>query len=772
LRSRRRSALASGGGGHERAQRARRRVWARPLAWDGGAVEAVEAARWCANSSTASPCPTGERSGRRHPVTRKASAGVANTAGDMTVTARRYAPAGPNRDVLRCIRRHPGSAYFTNNSGRNYSFAAEYCQASDLLQAGQLQQNRKTNSAMSSTAVSARLTYLWETPRTLWGSLTTVDHKTLGKRYIVTALAFLLAGGIEALIMRLQLAQPGERMLAPETYDQIFTMHGSTMIYWYAAPILSGFSVYLVPLMIGARDMAFPRANAFSYWVYLFSGIFLYTSLLIGQAPHAGWFAYTPYTEKPYSPALGMDYYAIALIFLTISQTVGAINFLVTIFRHRAPGMTVNRMPIFMYSTSTNSVLSILSMPTLCVACLFLLLDRNWGMHFFDVTHGGSTLLWQQLFWFFAHPWVYIVFLPATGMISMILPVFSRRPIVGYAYVAISTVLTGAFGFGVWMHHMFATGEPYMSISYFSAASMMISLFSTIQIYAWIATLWRGKPVLTTSMCFALAFIAVFVIGGLNGTISALIPFDWQLNDSYWIVAHIHYVLVGANLFPVMAGLYYWLPKMTGRMMDERAGMISFWMTLIGMNATFFPMHFLGLLGMPRRIYTYSAGLGWGDWNLAMTWGAFLLGAGIVVSIVNFIVSSKYGRPAGPNPWNADTLEWSTPSPPPAYGSVHIPTVQSRHPLWDAHDEEYDPEDARVLDHERLTLSTTWLDARPVALAKMPEDSIWPLLLALAIGAIAGLVLVKSVWWTLAPIVFGIAVTALWLWPKQEKRAE
>jgi cytochrome c oxidase subunit I len=630
---------------------------------------------------------------------------------------------------------------------------------------------RSNTNDMSSTAVSARLTFLWETPATLWGALTTVDHKKLGIRYIVTSMMFLVAGGIEALIMRLQLAQPGMRLLSPETYDQIFTMHGSTMIYWYAAPILSGFSVYLVPLMIGARDMAFPRANAFSYWTFLASGIFLYTSLLVGQAPHAGWFAYVPYTLKQYSPGLGMDYFAIALIFFTISQTVGGINFLVTIFRHRAPGMSVNRMPIFMYSTSTNSVLSILSMPTLCVACLFLLLDRNWGTHFYNPDHGGSTLLWQQLFWFFAHPWVYIIFLPATGMISMLLPVFSRRPIVGYAYVAISTVLTGAFGFGVWMHHMFATGEPFMSISYFSAASMMISLFSTIQVYAWIATLWKGKPVLTTSMCFALAFIAVFIIGGLNGTISALIPFDWQLNDSYWIVAHIHYVLVGANLFPVLAGLYYWLPKMTGRMMNERAGMISFWMILIGFNATFFPMHFLGLLGMPRRIYTYSAGMGWGEWNLAMTCGAFLLAAGILVSIVNFLVSAKHGPLAGPDPWNADTLEWSTPSPPPPYGSVHIPTVRSRHPLWDDYDEEYDPEDARVLDRERMTISTTWLDANPIGLAKMPEDSIWPLALSLALSAIAGLVLVKSIWWTLAPIIVGLAVMAIWLWPKEEKHA-
>jgi cytochrome c oxidase subunit I len=653
----------------------------------------------------------------------------------------------------------------------NYSFAAAGRQASGLLSPNCNSNTRFNNRTMSSTAVSARLTYLWETPRTLWGSLTTVDHKTLGLRYLVTAMAFLIAGGVEALIMRLQLAQPGMTLLSPEAYDQIYTMHGSTMIYWYAGPILSGFAVYMVPLLIGARDMAFPRANAFSYWTFLFSGIFLYTSVLIGQSPHAGWFAYTPYTEKAYSPGLGMDYFAIALIFFTISQTVGAINFLVTISRHRAPGMSINRMPLFLYSTGTTSALSIIAMPTLCVACLFLLLDRNWNMHFFDVLHGGSTLLWQQLFWFFAHPWVYIIFLPATGTISMLLPVFSRRPIVGYAYVALATVLTGVVGFGVWMHHMFATGEPMMSMSYFSAASMVISIFSTVQVFAWIATLWSGKPVLTTSMCFALAFIAVFIIGGLNGTISALIPFDWQLNDSYWIPAHIHYVLVGANLFPVLAGFYYWLPKMTGRMMNERVGITSFWLTLVGFNATFFPMHFLGLMGMPRRIYTYGGAMGWTDWNLAMTVGAFLLAAGIVLSIINFFVSARSGVPAGPNPWNADTLEWSTPSPPPPYGSAHIPTVASRHPLWDTYDEEYDPEDARALDRERLTLSTTWLDARPVALAKMPEDSIWPLLLSLAISAVAGLLIARLIWWTLVPIVASLLVAAFWFWPKPERRA-
>jgi cytochrome c oxidase subunit I len=584
-------------------------------------------------------------------------------------------------------------------------------------------------------------------------------------------MAFLLVGGLEALFMRIQLAGSELRVLNPDTYDQIFTMHGSTMIYWYAAPILSGFSVYLIPLMIGARDMAFPRLNAFSYWAFLLSGIFLYTSFPFAQSPDAGWFAYAPYTERLYSPGLNMDYFALSLLFLTVSQSAGAINFLVTIFRLRAPGMSLNRLPLFGYSTSTVSVLSVLAMPTLAVACVFLLLDRNWGFHFFQPAGGGNPVLWQHLFWFFAHPWVYIIFLPATGMVSMILPVFSRRPIVGYVHVALATILTGLVGMGVWVHHMFATGMPHMSMSFFAAASLIISIFSTIQVFAWIATMWYGKPVLATPMLFVLGFLATFIIGGLNGTITALIPFDWQLTDSYWVPAHIHYVIVGANVFPVFAGFYYWLPKMTGRMMNETAGRWSFWIMLIGFNVAFFPMHIMGLLGMERRLYTYPAGLGWDGWNLASTIGAYVFALGVLISLVNFFVSVRRGALAGSNPWNADTLEWSTPSPPPPYGSVHIPTIVSRHPLWDSHDEEEDPEGARILDEMRLTISTTWLDARPVGLAKMPEDSIAPLLLALAMTAIVSTVLVHALWGALIAVIASLIIAAAWLWPKPEKKA-
>jgi heme/copper-type cytochrome/quinol oxidase subunit 1 len=409
---------------------------------------------------------------------------------------------------------------------------------------------------VSMSELEEKLEQLWESPKTFWGYLSTVDHKEIGKRYLATAMAFLIIGGIEALVMRLQLAAPGENLVGSQSYIQLFTLHGMTMIWWYAAPILSGFANYLIPLMIGARDMAFPRLNALSYWIFVLSGLFLYGSLLISAAPHAGWFAYVPYTLKAFSPDYGMDFFALSLIFLTISTTVGAINFIVTILHLRAPGMSVSKMPLFLYSTLTISFAIVASLPALTVACVFLELDRQWGTHFFDVNHGGSVLLWQQLFWIFGHPWVYVVFLPATGMVSMIIPVMSRRPIVGYPYIAISTVLTGVAGFGVWVHHMFAVGMSHMSMSFFSAASMTISIFSAIQVFAWLATVWKGRPVLTTAFHFAMGFIAALVIGGLNGIVTALIPVDWQVHDTYFVVAHLHYVLVGANLLPVMAAFY------------------------------------------------------------------------------------------------------------------------------------------------------------------------------------------------------------------------
>jgi cytochrome c oxidase subunit I len=625
---------------------------------------------------------------------------------------------------------------------------------------------------MAETALQERLTELWETPKSLYGWLSTVDHKELGIRYIVTALIFLVLGGVEALIMRLQLAQPNLSILSPETYDQVFSMHGITMIWWYAQPVLSGFSVYLVPLMIGSRDMAYPRLNAFTYWTFLLSGIFLYCSWIWGQAPHAGWFAYVPYTLTKYSPGVGMDFFSAAVTFLTISTTGGAINFIVTILHMRAPGMAISRMPLFLYSTLTISLVTLFAMPPLTADSIFLELDRHWGTHFFSIANGGTTFLWQQLFWFFGHPWVYIVFLPATAMISMIIPVFSRRPIVGYAFIAISTMLTGLVGFGVWLHHMFTVGMSYVSMGFISAGSMTISVFTIVQVFAWLVTIWRGRPVATTSMYYAVGSIVLLVIGGLSGVFTGIVPVDWQVHNTYYVVAHIHYVLIGANLFPVFAGMYFWLPKMTGRMMNEKVGKISFWIMFIGFNVGFFPMHILGLMGMVRRIYTYPAGLGWGGWNMTETVGAFVLGIGILISFINFLVSVRHGALAGPNPWNADTLEWATDSPPKPYAFLHFPLVSSRHPMWDDYPKFEDPENDRVLDRGRLTPMSTWLDAEPTGIATIPEDSLMPLLMSLVLFGFFMAFIVRSDWSLLGTAVLTLIIGFVWMWPKKDEEVE
>jgi cytochrome c oxidase subunit I len=597
--------------------------------------------------------------------------------------------------------------------------------------------------------------------------LGTVDHKRIGVRYLYTTIVFLLLGGVEALLMRLQLIGPERRLLSPEAYNQLFTMHGLTMILWYAAPVLSGFGNYLVPLLIGSRDMAFPRLNAFSYWMLLASGLLLYGSVPFAQAPDAGWFAYVPLAGRRADAGLNMDFYPAAMLALTLSTTAGAVNFIVTIFRHRAPGMTPARAPLFLYSTGTTAFLSLLALPALTVACVFMELDRQWGTHFFDARAGGSPLLWQHLFWFFGHPWVYIVFLPATGMISMLLPVYARHPIVGHRIVASSTVLTGVVGFSVWVHHMFATGVGHGAMTFFSAASMTISIFSTIQIFCWVATLWAGRPVRTTSLFFALAFMATFVIGGLSGVVTAVIPFDWQVHDTYFVVAHLHYVLIGANVFPVFAALYHWWPKMSGRLLDESLGKLSFWAMFVGFNVAFFPMHLAGLLGMRRRVYTYGVADGLAAVNYLSTLGAMLLAAGILVTLVNLLISRRAGRLAGPNPFQADTLEWSIPSPPPSYGFLRIPTVTSPNPLWDAHDEFHDPRDERILAQGRQTLSTSAIDARPVGITEGERESVLPLMLALSVGAAFAAVVARALPAALAFAVVCVAITAAWLRPEK-----
>jgi heme/copper-type cytochrome/quinol oxidase subunit 1 len=431
--------------------------------------------------------------------------------------------------------------------------------------------------------------------------------------------------------------------------------------------------------------------------------------------------------------------------------------------------MAISKMPLFLFSTLTISCVVLFAMPALTVACVFLELERRFGMHFFDIASGGNPMLWQQLFWFFGHPWVYIIFLPATGMVSLIIPVFSRRPIVGYTYVAISTVLTGLVAFGVWLHHMFTVGLSQLAMSFFSAGSMTISLFTTVTVFAWVATVWRGRPVPTTAMYYALGSVALLVIGGLSGVVTGIISVDWQMHNSYYVVGHIHYVLIGANVFPVFAGFYYWLPKMTGRMMNERVGKLSFWVMFIGFNLGFFPMHIVGLMGMPRRIYTYGTGLGLEPMNEVMTGGAFLLGVGILISIVNPVNSLRSGEMAGGNPWNSDGLEWATASPPPDYEVLHIPTVTTRHPLWDEYDEQADPNNHRLLSNARLTITSSMLDARPISAATIPSETLVPLFLALALFVVFLVLVFQLMWFALAGVMACFLLGCVWLWPRPIK---
>jgi cytochrome c oxidase subunit 1/cytochrome c oxidase subunit I+III len=545
---------------------------------------------------------------------------------------------------------------------------------------------------------------------------------------------------VEALFIRAQLARPDERILNPEAYNQLFSMHGITMIFFFVTPMLFGFGNYFIPLMIGSRDMAFPRLNAFGYWIFLFAGVFMYTSFLVGRAPNDGWFNYLNIADKKFTPGLNIDYYTLGLAFLGISTTVGAINFIVTIFKLRAPGMTIARMPLYVWGILATSFAVVFALPSLTVANAMLELDRRAGFNFFNVAKGGDVILWQHLFWIFGHPDVYIIFLPAAGIVSTIIATFSRRPVVGYVWLALATMTTAVIGFGVWVHHMFAVGLPNLSMAFFSAASLLVTIPSGVQIFAWLATVLAGRPVLRTPMLFILGFIFVFVLGGVTGVMFAAVPFDQQITDSYFVVAHFHYVLFGGAVFPIFAAIYYWTPKMFGRLMHEGLGKLSFWLIFLGFNLTFFPMHIAGLLGMPRRTYTYHAGLGWDLWNLLSTIGGYVLTLGILVVVVNFARSVRRGEPAGPDPWAAPDLEWATSSPPPEYNFLEIPTVRSGTPLWDQ--PELREMGHRVHDLNMTlaeghdTLGTTAVDADPESILPMPETTYVPIVTAAGIGVL------------------------------------
>ena len=612
-----------------------------------------------------------------------------------------------------------------------------------------------------------RLELIWEERPGLLGWLTTVDHKRIGLLYFFTSLVFFGAGGIEALLIRTQLAGPNGTVLSPEAYNQVMTMHGVTMIFLFVIPMTTGaFGNYLLPLMLGARDLAFPRLNALSYWLFLGSGIFIYAGLLLRKAPDCGWFCYAPLNAKDYDPGLNADFYALGLIFNGMATLAGALNFIVTIFKLRAPGMSFNRMPLFVFAMLAVSLSLVFALPALTTDLVFLELQRKVGFHFFDVAHGGDALLWQHLFWLFGHPEVYIIILPAMGIATSIIPTFAQRKMIAFPLVALAELLVAFIGFGVWGHHMFATGLPVGALIFFAAASMMVVIPSAIQIFAWLFTVNLGRPDFRAPLLFIGGFIALFVIGGLSGIMFAAIPFDQAATDTYFVVAHFHFIIFGAAVFPILGGMYYWFPKVTGRMYHERLAQASFWITFLGTMLTFFPMHIVGLLGMTRRVYTYNQGFGWDAYNLSETIGSFVLAAGLLMIFANLVWSRFRGAVAGPDPFHGGTLEWTTTSPPPPYNFAVIPTVTSPYPNWDPVDRQADvrrlEQGVLTLEQNHETQATTVRDGYLDKILEMPAESPWPIVLAAAVTVV--FVMLLTTHFVVAGVFVGIAALVLAEW--------
>jgi cytochrome c oxidase subunit I+III len=622
----------------------------------------------------------------------------------------------------------------------------------------------------------------WGMPRGIWGWLTTVQNGPIGKRIVGLAFLFLLLGGINALLMRTQLAVPENDFLDPETYNALFTMHGSMMMFLFSVPFLEGAITLILPSMLGARELPFPRLTAFTWWTFLFGGLFFYGSFLLGYAPTDGWFAYTPLSGPQYSPGLGMDVWLLGLSVAEIGGIAAVLELIIAIFKTRAPGMALNQMPIFAWSVLAMALMMLFGFTPLLVGSLLLELDRMLGMQFFNVAGGGDPILWQHLFWIFGHPDVYIQFIPAAGMAAMVAQTFSRRPIIGTNFVVVAIIVTALLSLGLWVHHMFAVGLPEVAMTFFTAASMVIAIPSGIQILALIGTIWFARRVAwRTPLLFVVGFLVIFVIGGLTGPMLAAVPFDWQVHDSFFVVAHFHYVLIGGVVFPMFAGIYYWTPKFFNFMLDERLGQWNFWLMFIGFNVAFFPMHFSGLLGMPRRVYTYAEGSGLGPYNLVSTIGAFILALGILVFVINFFVSWQRGGPAGDNPWDADTLEWAQSSPPPMYGFWTIPIVHSRHPLWDQ--ERLDVGDprteaivrtlARWPSDWRAAIITSTLDGEPEEIYRVAGPSIWPLVTAIGVFGIFGALTYGATPIAIVGAVVTIIGVLAWNWPGRPKaRAE
>lgn len=570
----------------------------------------------------------------------------------------------------------------------------------------------------------------------LWSWITTVDHKRIGILYGTTAFLFFLLAGIEAGVIRLQLAVPDNTLVSPDVFNQMFTMHATAMVFMAIMPMSAAFFNFMIPLAIGARDVAFPRLNAFSYWTFLFGALLIHASFVVQQVPDAGWFSYANLTEKPFSSGLGIDFWALGLQVMGVASLAAAFNFVVTIINLRAPGMSLMRMPVFVWMTLVTSVLLVLAFPVITVGLIELTFDRLFGTSFFNTAGGGDPILWQHLFWIFGHPEVYILILPPMGMVSEVIPTFSRKPLFGYPFVIFAGIVIGIMGWAVWSHHMFTVGLGPVANSVFTITTMLIAVPTGVKIFNWIGTMWGGSIEFKTPMLFAIGFVALFIVGGLSGVSHAVSPSDAQQQDTYYIVAHIHYVLFGGAIFGIFSGIYYWFPKMTGKLLNDGLGKLNFWLLFVGMNITFFPMHFLGLNGMPRRIYTYTTDFGW-DWlNMLSSVGYFVIVVGILVFLVNFFLSLKNGKESGHDPWDAPGLEWSISSPPPAYNFAKVPQVVG-------------------LDHYWLVKRRAESEGNPItgpepyvdpATIHMPNTSYWPIVTAFGVLVLATGFLIEFPW--------------------------
>ncbi|MDO9465879.1 MAG: cytochrome c oxidase subunit I [Thiobacillus sp.] len=610
----------------------------------------------------------------------------------------------------------------------------------------------------------ADLERIWGNPRG-WRALSVVNHSVLGLRFMGTALVFFLIGGILAMLMRTQLAMPDQRLLDAEFYNQAFTMHGTVMMFLFAVPMLEGLAVYLIPKMIGARDLVFPRLSAFGYWCYLFGGLILISSLFLGIAPNSGWFMYTPLSSAVHSPGSNSDFWLLGVTFIEISAVSTAIELVVSILRSRTAGMSLDRMPLFAWYILGMSLMIVVGFPPLILGSILLELERAAGLPFFDVARGGDPVLWQHLFWLFGHPEVYIIFLPAAGIVSTLIPVFAQRPIVGYRWVVLSIITTGFLSFSLWVHHMFTVGIPHLAQAFFSAASMLVAIPTAIQVFVWLATLWTGKPLFRLPMLWLVGFLVVFVAGGLTGVMLALVPFNWQVHDTHFVVAHMHYVLVGGMFFPLVAGLYYWLPHVSGRMPSEHLGRWGFWLTFIGFNLTFLIMHWTGLLGMPRRVYTYEAGLGWDLPNLVSSIGGFVMAIGIATVLLDIALHFRFGRVAPRNPWHADTLEWATDTPPRAYNFASQPDCATRHPLWEHLGLAEGRHWLSNVEHgRRETLGTDPVSGTAREIMRLPGNSWLPLVTALGLAVVCIALLARSYPTAALAALVSVALLLRWSW--------